>query len=73
MSVSNYQLSTYQFLSWLSNADITTAVSSYRDHLYKNQVLNPIPTGCCHMILINGLIPPNAGRNRVNLPKFKNH
>ena len=28
-------------------------------------VLNPIPTGCCHVILIYGLIPPSAGRNRV--------
>ena len=26
---------------------------------------NPIPTGCCHVTLIFGLIPPNAGRNRV--------
>ena len=27
--------------------------------------LNPIPTGCCHVTLIYGLIPPMAGRNRV--------
>ena len=25
----------------------------------------PIPTGCCHVTLIYGLIPPMAGRNRV--------
>ena len=25
---------------------------------------NPIPTGCCHVTLIYGLIPPMAGRNR---------
>ena len=29
-------------------------------------ILNPIPTGCCHVTLIYGLIPPIAGRNRVN-------
>ena len=28
--------------------------------------LNPIPTGLGHMTLIYGLIPPMAGRNRVN-------
>ena len=28
---------------------------------------NPIPTGCCHMTLIYGLIPPMAGRNRVKI------
>ena len=28
--------------------------------------LNPICTGCCHVILIYGLIPPSASRNRVN-------
>ena len=28
--------------------------------------LNPIPTGCCHVTLIYGLIPPMAGRNMVN-------
>ena len=28
-------------------------------------MLNHIPTGCCHVILIYGLIPPIAGRNRV--------
>ena len=28
-------------------------------------VVNPIPTGCCHVTLIYGLIPPMAGRNRV--------
>ena len=27
--------------------------------------VNPIPTGCCHVILIYGLILPMAGRNRV--------
>ena len=27
--------------------------------------LNPIPTGCGHVTLINGLILPMAGRNRV--------
>ena len=27
--------------------------------------VNPIPTGCCQVILIYGLIPPSAGRNRV--------
>ena len=26
---------------------------------------NPIPTGCCHVTLIYGLIPPMAARNRV--------
>ena len=29
---------------------------------------NPIPTGCCHVTLINGLILPMAGRNRVRAP-----
>ena len=29
-------------------------------------VINPIPTGCGHVTLIYGLIPPMAGRNRVN-------
>ena len=33
-------------------------------------LLNPIPTGCCHVILIYGLIPPSARRNRVNIEKF---
>ena len=33
----------------------------------RKAVLNPIPTGCCHLTLIYGLIPPMAGRNRVNL------
>ena len=30
-------------------------------------VVNPIPTGCCHVTLIYGLIPPMAGRNRVKV------
>ena len=30
--------------------------------------LNPIPTGCCHVTLIYGLIPPMAGRNWVKVP-----
>ena len=29
-------------------------------------LLNPIPTGLGHVTLIYGLIPPMAGRNRVN-------
>ena len=29
------------------------------------EAFNPIPTGCCHVTLIYGLIPPMAGRNRV--------
>ena len=33
------------------------------------QQLNPIPTGCCHVTLIYGLIPPMASRNRVNWRK----
>ena len=28
-------------------------------------LFNPILTGCCHVTLIYGLIPPMAGRNRV--------
>ena len=31
----------------------------------KLNTFNPIPTGCCHVTLIYGLIPPMAGRNRV--------
>ena len=27
--------------------------------------VNTIPTGCCHVILLYGLIPPSAGRNSV--------
>ena len=27
--------------------------------------LNPIPNWCCHVILIYGLIPPSAGRNKA--------
>ena len=27
--------------------------------------VNPIPTGCCHVTLIYGVIPPMVGRNRV--------
>ena len=27
---------------------------------------NPIPTGCCHVICMRGLIPPSAGRIKVN-------
>ena len=30
----------------------------------KDWKFNPIPSGCCHVILIYGLIPPNAGKNR---------
>ena len=39
----------------------------YYDQIYSglSQLLNPIPTGCCHVTLIYGLIPPMAGRNRV--------
>ena len=33
----------------------------------KKSSLNPIPTGCCHVTLIYGLIPPMAGRNRVKI------
>ena len=33
---------------------------------YARGSVNPIPTGCCHVTLIHGLIPPMAGRNRVN-------
>ena len=29
------------------------------------ECINPIPTGCCHVKLIYGLIPPMAGRNMV--------
>ena len=29
-------------------------------------LFNPIPTGLGHVTLIYGLIPPMAGRNRVN-------
>ena len=32
---------------------------------------NPIPTACCHMTLIYGLIPPMAGRNRVKLISWR--
>ena len=32
--------------------------------------LNPIPTGFCQVTLIYGLIPPMAGRNRVNSNKI---
>ena len=32
--------------------------------------LNLIPTGCCHVTLIYGLIPPMAGRNRVKTPDY---
>ena len=32
---------------------------------------NPIPTGLGHVTLIYGLIPPMAGRNRVNRAKFQ--
>ena len=31
-----------------------------------NCFINPIPTGLGHVTLIYGLIPPMAGRNRVN-------
>ena len=31
-----------------------------------NNPLNPIPTGLGHLTLIYGLIPPMAGRNRIN-------
>ena len=31
----------------------------------KPATVNPIPTGCCHVTLIYGLILPMAGRNRV--------
>ena len=33
----------------------------------KPQQFNPIPTGCCQVTLIYGLILPMADRNRVNL------
>ena len=33
----------------------------------------PIPTGCCHVTLLYGLIPPMAGRNRVKQVLFKNY
>ena len=36
----------------------------------KDLSFNPIPTGCCHVTLIYGLIPPMAGRNRVKLCKI---
>ena len=34
------------------------------------RILNPIPTGLGHVTLIYGLIPPMAGRNRVNIAWF---
>ena len=34
--------------------------------LCRDPDLNPIPTGLGHVMLIYGLIPPMAGRNRVN-------
>ena len=33
--------------------------------------LNPIPTSCCHVMLIYGLILPVAGRNRVKVVEKK--
>ena len=33
--------------------------------LCRDPDLNPIPTGLGHVMLIYGLIPPMAGRNRV--------
>ena len=36
-----------------------------RNFKYPGQLVNPIPTGCCHVTLIYRLIPPMAGRNRV--------
>ena len=33
---------------------------------FNEGVFNPIPTCCCHVTLMYGLIPPMAGRNRVN-------
>ena len=33
--------------------------------------INPIPTSCCHVTLIYGLIPPMASRNRVNSSNMK--
>ena len=35
----------------------------------RTSLLNPIPTGCCHVTLIYGLILPMAGRNRVKIKK----
>ena len=29
------------------------------------KLFNPIPTGCCHVTLIYGLIPLMAGRSRI--------
>ena len=37
----------------------------------KPRLFNPIPTGCCHVTLIYGLIPPMAGMNRVNHVKVE--
>ena len=37
---------------------------SFHLHIWAT-ALNPIPTGCCPVILIYGLIGPSAGRNRV--------
>ena len=31
------------------------------------KLLNPIPTGLCHVITVYGLIQPSASRNRVNI------
>ena len=38
----------------------------YNSHYTKDVTgFKPIPIGCCHVILIYGLILPSAGRNRV--------
>ena len=37
----------------------------------RQSMLNPIPTGLCHVITVYGLIQPSAGRNKVNRSKYK--
>ena len=43
------------------------AMFLYRESYFGPISFNPIPTGCCHVTLIYGLIPPMAGRNRVKV------
>ena len=45
-------------------------MSSQSFYLFIAKSFNPITTGCCHMTLIYGLIPPMAGRNTVKEKKL---
>ena len=48
---------------WIQNIRINSIILGN----LKSVPFNPIPTGLGHVMLIYGLIPPMAGRNRVKI------